>query len=115
VPWEVEIEPEVQEWLIGLGEDDFAQAAAALDRLAERGNTLRMPHSRPLGEGLFELRFSCEGVARRIPYWFAPEQRIVLLTTFRKTRDNEHREINRARTAMMRCIDEHEEGRGRRR
>ena len=108
MPWEIEIEPEVQGWLDGLGLDDFAQAAAVLDRLAERGNTMRMPHSRALGEGLFELRFVCEGVARRISYWFAPDRRIVLLTTFRKTKDNERREISRARAALARCRDRHE-------
>ncbi len=27
---------------------------------------LRMPHSRSLGDGLYELRFSCQNVNRRI-------------------------------------------------
>lgn len=56
---------------------------------------------------MFELRFHCQGAARRITYWFTPSQRIVLLTTFRKQRNNERREIERARTALRRCAAEH--------
>ena len=72
-----------------------------LDRLRLQGNQLRMPHSRSLGEGLFELRFSIQDatVAQRITYTFEPQQKIITLTTFRKTRDNEQREVIRARRA----------------
>lgn len=105
--WLVELEPEVETWLAGLEGTDFAQAAEALDRLATFGSALRMPLSRALGAGLFELRFHCQGVPRRITYWFAPRRLIVLLTTFRKQRDNERREIERARTALRRCATEH--------
>lgn len=105
--WLVELEPEVEAWLSGLEGADFAQAAEALDRLATLGSGLRMPLSRALGAGLFELRFHCQGVARRVTYWFAPSRRIVLLTTFRKQRDNERNEIERARTALRRCAAQH--------
>ena len=65
-----------------------------------------MPHSKSLGEGLFELRFYLDRVAQRITYFFAGERRIVLLTEFRKQRMSEHGEIARARTPMARCIRE---------
>ncbi len=71
-----------------------------------RKRTADAPQPRPCA-GLFELRFHCQGVPRRITYWFAPSRRIVLLTTFRKQRDNERREIERARTALRRCAAEH--------
>ena len=67
---------------------------------------LRMPASRSLGDGLFELRFDFGRVARRITYYFAPARRIVLLTVFRKQRQNERAEVRRARQAMERCIAE---------
>jgi hypothetical protein len=105
--WLIELEPEVENWLDGLEGSDFAQAAETLDRLARLGSALRMPLSRALGAGLFELRFHCGGVARRITYWFAPNQRVVLLTTFRKQRDNERREVERARVSLRRCAAEH--------
>ena len=43
---------------------------------------------------------------RRVTYYFADRQRIVLLTVFRKQRPRERTEIRRARRAMRRCIAE---------
>ena len=68
-----------------------------IDRLAELGSRARMPFSRSLGQGLFELRFTLGPTARRITYWFTKEGRIVLLTTFCKQRNNERAEIEGAR------------------
>ena len=42
----------------------------------------------------------------RITYWIAAGERIILLTVFRKTRDRETREVERARRALARCIAE---------
>jgi len=65
-----------------------------------------MPHSRALGDGLFELRFYLERVAERITYFFPGGHRIVLLTEFRKQRMNERAEIDRARATLARCVRE---------
>ena len=62
-----------------------------------------MPLSRSLGEGLFELRFTLGPTTRRIMYRFTKDGRIVLLTTFRKQRNNERIEISRARKAAEGC------------
>src|SRR5688500_5973433 len=60
-------------------------AAFTLVRLrSERGNTLRLPQSRALGEGLNELR----GKQVRIFYVFRPQRRIVLLDGMVKKRDD---------------------------
>jgi phage-related protein len=56
--------------------------------------------------GLFELRFDLVRTAWRITYDFAANRRIVLLTVFRKQRQNERHEVQRARQAMERCIRE---------
>ncbi len=104
--WSVELEPEVEEWLDTLSTIEFATVLPHIERLADRGSTLRMPASRPLGDGLFELRFDMSNAAWRIPFFFVPERRIVLLTVFRKQRMNERQEITRARAAMTRCIAE---------
>jgi hypothetical protein len=104
--WEVELEPEVEEWLDSITITEFASVLAHIERLAERGNTLRMPASRALGDGLFELRFDLMRVTWRITFFFAGAKRIVLLTVFRKQRMNERREVERARVAMARCIAE---------
>lgn len=104
--WSVELEPEVESWIDELPIADFAAVVARVERLAERGSRLRMPASRSLGEGLFELWFDLHRVAQRITYYFASGRRIVLLTVFRKQRQSEHVEVRRARQAMARCIEE---------
>lgn len=94
----MEISPEVEDWYATLKSKDKAMADRAFDRLAELGPALRMPHARPLGGGLSELRFTCEGTARRVTYY--TRTKVITLTTFRKQRQNERREVSRARQAM---------------
>lgn len=106
----LELEPEVERWLTGLNDEDFHQATEVLDRLEQLGSALRMPFSRPLGDGLFELRLHSGGAPRRVTYWYAPGRRVIALTTFRKQRSNEQREVERARRALRRCRAEHEAG-----
>ena len=77
------------------------------DRLAEFGPALRMPHARPLGGGLCELRFTSEGTARRVTYFIDTQAKVITLTTFRKQRQNEKAEIERARREASRCVEEH--------
>lgn len=104
--WSVELEPEVEAWIDDLKVSDFATVVAHVERLADRGNLLRMPASRSVGDGLFELRFDLRRVAWRITYYFAADRCIVLLTVFRKQRQNERHEVERARRAMARCVEE---------
>ncbi|EGE39347.2 MULTISPECIES: type II toxin-antitoxin system RelE/ParE family toxin [Actinomyces] len=100
VRWSIEFSEEVRIWYAGLTPTGKASTDRVLERLALQGNMLRMPHSRPLGDGLHELRFSCENVNRRITYVFDPDRRVVTLTTFRKQRQNERTEVLRARRAQ---------------
>jgi hypothetical protein len=72
----------VRAFLSGLRGQDRVEAFALIQLLAERGNTLRRPHSRPLGGGLFELR----GTQVRIFYVLRPQRRIVLLGGMLKKR-----------------------------
>lgn len=97
----IELSQEVESWYVGLALRDRAFADRAMDRLSVEGPRLGMPHSRSLVEGLRELRFGCESVARRITYVIDTE-RIITLTTFRKQRDNERREIQRAKQSKKR-------------
>ncbi|WP_310732076.1 type II toxin-antitoxin system RelE/ParE family toxin [Actinomyces sp. 2119] len=91
---------EVRTWYLALSPAGKAAADRAIERLASQGHLLRMPHSRALGDGLFELRFFCENVNRRITYVIDPDPMVVTLTTFRKQRSNERTEILRARQAQ---------------
>lgn len=86
-----------------LDDDQWDRTVVVIDRLALLGPTARMPLSRSLGEGLFELRFTLGPTARRITYRFTKDGRVVLLTTFRKQRNNERAEIARGRKAAEDC------------
>lgn len=68
-----------------LPEPARAEVAALLAALRERGNLLRPPHSKALGDGLFELRSVKHAV--RVFYVFLPGQQIVLLDGMVKKRD----------------------------
>lgn len=97
--WTVEFSDEVLAWYQGLTPEGKAATRRVLARLEDAGYMLGMPLSKQLGGGLRELRFTCEGVARRITYVLEPERKAITLTTFRKQRQNERREILRARRA----------------
>jgi len=88
---------EIVEWLDTLNAHEHNRVVVLIDRLAGLGSRARMPFSRSLGQGLFELRFTLGPTARRITYRFTNDGRVVLLTTFRKQRNNERAEIERAR------------------
>ena len=100
---DVELHDEIVDWMDSLDEHEWDRTVVIIDRLASRGSSARMPLSRGLGEGLFELRFALGPTARRITYRFTKDGRIVLLTTFRKQRNNERTEISRARKAAEEC------------
>ncbi|MFC7306305.1 type II toxin-antitoxin system RelE/ParE family toxin [Streptomyces monticola] len=103
VPWSIEIEPEVRQWLALLTDAHYDKVERAADMLAERPMTLGEPYSRHLGGKVRELRFTMAGSTVRITYWLAPQQRIVLLTVFRKTRMREDAEVHRAQQAQEVC------------
>ena len=69
-----------------LPEPARTEVVALLAALRERGNLLRPPHSKALGDGLFELRSVKHAV--RVFYMFLPDQRIVLLEGIVKKRDD---------------------------
>ena len=100
---DVEAHDEVVEWFDTLSEADWERTLVVVDRLALLGPKARMPLSRSLGEGLFELRFTVGSTARRITYRFTKDGRIILLTTFRKQRNNERAEVTRARKIAQDC------------
>jgi hypothetical protein len=109
--WEIEIEPEVRDWLELLPFRLYRRVEDKTDRLLDEPTTLGEPYSRHLGGKLRELRFELDGEAVRIPYWFAPGHRIVLLTVFRKTWMREAADVGRAHQAQKVCEAEHDHAR----
>ena len=90
-----------------LNDAEWGRTVVVIDRLVALGSSARMPLSRSVGDGLFELRFTLGPTARRITYRFTKDGRIVLLTTFRKQRNNERTEIARARKAAEACAEQY--------
>ncbi|MFE9976076.1 type II toxin-antitoxin system RelE/ParE family toxin [Streptomyces hirsutus] len=107
VLYEVELEPEVRAWLAGLSDRDHAKVDFAVGMLAEAPLTLGEPWSRHLDGKTRELRFHLGGKQQRITYWVASRQRIVLLTQFRKTKQNESAEVAQAIAKQKECEARH--------
>ena len=87
----------VQEFIHKLPEPEKAKVIWVIDLLAEYGIHLSMPHSRPFGEDLWELRAG----AGRIFYFTFEGRRFVLLHGYvKKTQRAPAREIDTARRRM---------------
>lgn len=88
---------EIESWPAGI----FADYARLLELLMEFGPSLRMPHSRAMGGGIFEVRpRGREGIGRAF-YCYVVEQRIVILHAFlKKTQATPDRELSIARKRM---------------
>ena len=87
----------VEEFLEALPVKLRAKAIRDLDILEEKGNTLREPYSKPLVQGLFELRISVSKDEARIFYFFLVDNRIVLTHGFiKKTQKTPSKEIEKA-------------------
>lgn len=99
----VELHDEIVDWMDSLDDGEWDRVVVVIDRLAALGSSARMPISKSLGDGVFELRFTLGPTARRITYRFTKDGRVVLLTTFRKQRSNERTEIARAHRAAEDC------------
>ncbi|MEZ5204611.1 MAG: type II toxin-antitoxin system RelE/ParE family toxin [Acidimicrobiales bacterium] len=106
---ELELHDEIVDWMATLDDTEWDRTVVVIDRLATLGSSARMPLSKSLGDGLFELRFTLGPTARRITYRFTKDGRIILLTAFRqKQRSKRTRnEITRARKAAEDCAEQY--------
>ncbi|MFO0304649.1 MAG: type II toxin-antitoxin system RelE/ParE family toxin [Burkholderiales bacterium] len=91
------VRAEIESWPV----DVLADYARLIELLIEHGPSLRLPHSRALGEGLFELRpHGGSGIGRTF-YCFLVGKRIVVLHAFiKKTQQTPDRELKLARKRL---------------
>lgn len=91
------VKAKIESWPIGI----LADYARIVELLMEFGPNLRMPHSRALGSGLFELRpRGREGIGRAL-YCYVTGQRIVVLHAFvKKTQATPQRDLRIAYQRM---------------
>ena len=85
---------EVEAWPV----DVLADYARLVELLTEYGPSLRLPHSRAMGEGLFELRPRGRSGIGRAFYCFLIGKRVVVVHTFiKKTQQTPDKELRLAR------------------
>ena len=91
------VKTEIETWPDGI----LADYARLVELLMEFGPNLRMPHSRAMGGGLFELRpRGREGIGRAL-YCFVVGRRAVILHAFvKRTQETPERELRIARRRM---------------
>lgn len=91
----------VETFVLALPEALLARYLRLADMMVEFGANLGMPHTRAMGEGLFELRIKGkEGIAR-VFYCTMVGQRIVLLHGFiKKSQKTPPRELKLARSRL---------------
>lgn len=88
---------EVESWPV----DVLADYARLIELLIEHGPSLRLPHSRALGGGLFELRPHGRAGIGRAFYCFMLGKRVVVLHAFiKKTQQTPDRELRLARKRL---------------
>ncbi len=102
-----ELEREVRDWLDSLSDSDFKRVDEVCGMLAEKGTELGGPWSDHLEGPVWELRIRLRDVAARITYWCTSDGTIVLLTVFRKTKQHDHRQVDRAVRAQKACERDH--------
>ncbi|MFA6526822.1 MAG: type II toxin-antitoxin system RelE/ParE family toxin [Candidatus Babeliales bacterium] len=89
----------VEKWLDDLTNDQLKSVAKELKLLELCGNELKLPHSRSLGKGLFELRE--RRFCYRIYYGFYTSRIIILLEAGDKKTQKSDIALARARLAKL--------------
>ena len=87
-----------------LSQDNKMQAKifAALELLELKGPALREPFSKPLGDGIFEVRAKQGSDISRVLYFFVVGKRVILTNGFiKKTAKTPPREIERAKRSSL--------------
>lgn len=95
--YENEKEIPVKEFLDSLDIKMRTKFLMEIKLLEEKGNALREPYSKPLGNGIFELRAKVGTDISRVLYFFYYEGRIILTHGFiKKTQKTPKNEIKKA-------------------
>jgi phage-related protein len=88
---------EIESWPV----DVVADYARLAELLMEHGPSLRLPHSRAFGDGLFELRPRGKSGIGRAFYCFLLGRRVVILHAFiKKTQQTPDKELKIARNRL---------------
>ncbi len=82
-----------EEFILSLDVKMRAKMFRELELLETFGNVLREPHSKPLGDGIYEIRAKVASDITRVLYFFMVNKKIILTNGFvkktQKTPDSE--------------------------
>ncbi len=94
---------EILAWPVGI----LADYRRLLELMGQYGADLRLPHSRAMGDGLFEIRYKgSEGIGR-VFYGMMIGKKIIILHSFiKKTQETPDKEIKKARKRLKE-VNEH--------
>jgi phage-related protein len=93
---------DIESWPV----DILADYARLVELLIEHGPQLRLPHSRALGDGLFELRPRGRSGIGRACYCFLVGKRVIVLHAFiKKTQEMPDQELKLARKRMKEVLN----------
>mgnify|MGYP003398538547 CR=1 FL=1 len=93
---------EIESWPVEV----LADYARLVELLVEYGPCLRLPHSRALGDGLFELRPRGRGGTGRAFYCFMVGKRVTVLHAFvKKSQQTPDRDLKLARKRLQELQD----------
>ena len=83
----------------------LARYVRLTDLMLEFGPNLGIPHTRAMGEGLFELRFKGQGGIARVFYGTVVQRRIVMLHVFiKKSQKTPKRELDIAKRRLQEVL-----------
>lgn len=88
----------VEEFITSLDAKMRAKMIGLLELLEEKGNQLREPYSKPIDDGIFEIRCKVGNNITRVLYFFYFEGKIILTNGFvKKTQKTPPEEIKLAK------------------
>ena len=91
------VQREIAEWPVGI----YADFLRLVNLMENHGADLRLPHSRAMGEGLFELRCKgSEGIGRAFYCTMVGHQIVILHSFIKKTPETPARELKTARKRL---------------
>ncbi|MBQ9396787.1 MAG: type II toxin-antitoxin system RelE/ParE family toxin [Proteobacteria bacterium] len=88
----------LRDFILGMNAQLHARTLRMIELLRERGNELREPYTKPLADGIFELRIQNGNDAARICYFFMIGRNIIMTNGFmKKTQKTPQSEIEKAK------------------
>ena len=91
------VQKDIESWPVGI----YADFLRLVSLMENHGADLRMPHSRAMGQGLFELRCKgAEGIGRAFYCTMVGREIVILHSFIKKSQETPDREMNIARKRL---------------